>query len=31
MLSSNAYRMSTAWNEQYGSKDPEARLLWRMP
>ena len=31
MLSSNAYRMSTAWNEQYGPQDPEARLLWRMP
>jgi hypothetical protein len=31
ILSSNAYRMSTEWNETYGSKDPEARLLWRMP
>ncbi len=31
ILASNTYRMSTQWNEEYGSKDPEARLLWRMP
>src|SRR5262249_5780540 len=21
----------TAWNEEFGAKDPESRLLWRMP
>jgi hypothetical protein len=31
ILSSNAYRMSTAWNPEYGLKDPDDRLLWRMP
>src|SRR5438445_832192 len=31
ILSSSTYRMSTQWNQQYGSKDPEARLLWRVP
>jgi hypothetical protein len=31
ILSSNAYRMSTAWNPEYGPKDPDDRLLWRMP
>jgi hypothetical protein len=31
ILSSNAYRMSTAWNAEYGANDPEDRLLWRMP
>jgi hypothetical protein len=23
--------MSTAWNAEYGAKDPEDRFLWRMP
>jgi len=31
ILASNAYRMSKAWNAEYASKDPEDRLLWRMP
>jgi hypothetical protein len=31
ILASNTYRMSNAWNPQYGSKDPDDRLLWRMP
>jgi hypothetical protein len=31
ILSSNTYRMSTAWNAEYGPKDPDDRLLWRMP
>ncbi len=31
ILSSNTYRMSTAWNSEYGSQDPEDRFLWRMP
>ncbi|HTM50328.1 MAG TPA: PSD1 and planctomycete cytochrome C domain-containing protein [Bryobacteraceae bacterium] len=31
ILSSNAYRMSSAWNEICGAADPESRLLWRMP
>jgi len=31
ILSSNAYRTSTAWNAEYGLKDPDDRLLWRMP
>jgi hypothetical protein len=31
ILSSNAYRMSTVWNPEYGLKDPDDRLLWRMP
>ena len=28
---SQAYQMSTAWNEQAARIDPENRLLWRMP
>jgi hypothetical protein len=31
ILTSNAYRMSKQWNAEYGAKDPEDRLLWRMP
>ena len=31
ILDSNTYRMSKQWNGEYGVKDPEARLLWRMP
>jgi cytochrome c553 len=31
ILGSNAYRMSKRWNAEYGGKDPEDRLLWRMP
>jgi hypothetical protein len=30
ILTSNTYRMSKAWRPQYGSEDPENRLLWRM-
>ncbi len=30
ILTSNAYRMSKKWNPQYGAKDPENRLLWRV-
>ena len=31
ILASNTYRMSKQWNPGYGAKDPEDRLLWRMP
>ena len=31
ILESNAYRMSKQWNAEYAAKDPEDRLLWRMP
>jgi Protein of unknown function (DUF1553)/Protein of unknown function (DUF1549) len=31
ILTSNTYRMNKRWNPQYGSEDPENRLLWRMP
>ena len=31
ILTSNTYRMSKAWNAQYGEKDPENRLWWRAP
>jgi hypothetical protein len=31
ILESNAYRMSKQWNADYAAKDPEDRLLWRMP
>jgi hypothetical protein len=31
ILESNTYRMSKAWNAEYANKDPEDRLLWRMP
>jgi hypothetical protein len=31
ILESNAYRMSKYWNAAYAAKDPEDRLLWRMP
>src|SRR5262249_36312904 len=31
VLSSNTYRMSKRWNTDYGSHDPENRLLWRFP
>ncbi len=31
ILASNAYRMSKAWNAEYGALDPESRLLWRVP
>jgi hypothetical protein len=31
ILTSNAYRMSKQWNADYAEKDPEDRLLWRMP
>jgi hypothetical protein len=31
ILESNAYRMSKQWNADYAAKDPDDRLLWRMP
>ncbi|MEO8659523.1 MAG: PSD1 and planctomycete cytochrome C domain-containing protein [Bryobacteraceae bacterium] len=31
ILASNAYRMGKEWNPEYGEKDPEDRMLWRMP
>jgi hypothetical protein len=31
ITSSNTYRMSKRWNPEYGEKDPEQRLLWRLP
>src|SRR5581483_5985334 len=31
ILTSNTYRMSKAWNPEYGAQDPETRLLWRVP
>ena len=31
IMTSNTYRMSKAWNRQYGEQDPETRLLWRVP
>src|SRR5262249_20278911 len=31
ILSSNTYRMSKRWNPNYGAKDPENQLLWRVP
>ncbi len=31
ILTSNAYRMSKAWNAEYGAKDPTNERLWRMP
>ncbi|HLN32974.1 MAG TPA: DUF1549 and DUF1553 domain-containing protein [Gemmataceae bacterium] len=30
IVTSNAYRMSKAWNPEYGAQDPENLLLWRM-
>jgi hypothetical protein len=31
ILSSNTYRMSKRWNAEYAARDPENRLLWRVP
>jgi hypothetical protein len=31
IMTSNTYRMSKQWNAEYGEKDPEDRLLWRVP
>ena len=31
ILTSNTYRMSTAWNTEYGKTDPANEHLWRMP
>ncbi|MDB5335594.1 MAG: Planctomycete cytochrome [Planctomycetaceae bacterium] len=31
ILTSNSYRMSKAWNAEYGAKDPTNDRLWRMP
>jgi hypothetical protein len=30
ILTSNTYRMSKAWNAEYGADDPDNRLLWRV-
>jgi len=30
-LTSNTYRMSKRWNDQYGKVDPENEMLWRFP
>jgi len=31
IVSSNTYRMSKDWHDEYGAADPENRLLWRFP
>ena len=31
ILTSNTYRMSKKWSDDYGMQDPENRLLWRFP
>ncbi len=31
IMASNTYRLSKAWNQEYGEQDPETRLLWRVP
>lgn len=31
LLTSNTYRMSKAWNAEYGAADPTNERLWRMP
>jgi len=31
ILTSNTWRMSKAWNPEYGGEDPENRFLWRAP
>lgn len=31
LLTSNTYRMSKAWNAEYGAADPANERLWRMP
>ncbi len=31
ILSSNTYRMSNRWNDEYGRVDPEHKLRWRFP
>ena len=31
ILTSNTYRMSKQWNDEYGKVDPENRLWWRFP
>ena len=31
IMSSNTYRMSKSWDDDYGSTDPSSRFLWRMP
>jgi hypothetical protein len=31
ILSSNTYRMSKEWNDEYAKSDPENRLWWRFP
>lgn len=31
ILDSSTYQMGKKWNAEYGEKDPENRLLWRIP
>jgi hypothetical protein len=31
ILTSNTYRMSKEWKDDYGASDPENQLLWRVP
>jgi hypothetical protein len=31
IMTSNTYRMSKHWQAEYGTADPEDRLLWRVP
>jgi hypothetical protein len=31
IMTSNTYRMSKRWNRDYGARDPENTLLWRVP
>ena len=31
ILTSNTYRMSKAWHQDHGKRDPENTLLWRFP
>jgi hypothetical protein len=31
IMTSNTYRMSKRWQAEYGTTDPEDRLLWRVP
>lgn len=30
ILTSNSYRMAKSWNANYGTEDPENRMLWRV-
>jgi hypothetical protein len=31
ILASNTYRMGKRWHPEYGARDPEDKLLWRVP